>query len=243
MSSAADSRLLAKHPTMSDLKYYNPLNDPSIPPFSRTLTWKDISKRVDAREYWKAKQKLTPGNSRYHHFLAPLCGEIGDTRNEIKNHRLAVEYNPQSSNARNDYGLALYRQGRLDQAESQLLEAIALNKENVIAMNNLAAVYCKKGKFSKAQATCERVLTLDPNNAMAHRNIAKIFDTLGNTRDAVKHNRIAIQLGPGIHGVTEHADTMTYRNLARQLVARGQTVQGYAMQHYDAYRALAYKQN
>ena len=59
----------------------------------------------------------------------------------------------------------------------------------------------------------------------------------------MKHNRIAIQLGPGLAGATSHPDTMTYRNLARQLVARGQTESGYAMQHYDAYRALAYKQN
>ncbi|GMH97438.1 hypothetical protein TrVE_jg3236 [Triparma verrucosa] len=241
--SSANSRLLAKHPTMSDLEHYNPLNDPSLPPFSKNLTWKDIAKRVEAREYWKSKMKTNPGNSRYHHNLAPLHGEVNNTRDEIKHHRMAVEYNPGSSNTRNDYGLALYRQGRYDQAEVQLLEAIAINKENVVAMNNLAAVYCKKGKFSKAQKECERVITLDPNNAMAHRNIAKIFDTLGNTRDAVKHNRIAIQLGPGIHGVTQHADTMTYRNLARQLVARGQTVSGHANAHYDAYRALAYKVN
>jgi len=31
----------------------------------------------------------------------------------------------------------------------------------------------------------------------AHRNIARIFDTLGNTRDSLSHNRAALKLGPG----------------------------------------------
>jgi len=98
-------------------------------------------------------------------------------------------------------------------------------------------------QFAKAQGFCERAIQLNPNDAMAHRNLAKILDTLGNTRDAVKHNQIAIQLGPGKHGVTQHADTMTYRNLSRQLVARGQTIECKATAHYDQYRALAYKKN
>ncbi|GMI46177.1 hypothetical protein TrCOL_g4022 [Triparma columacea] len=240
---ASKSRLLAKHPTISDISKYNPMNDPNLPPFARNLSWQDIGRRVEAKEYWKTKMKQNPGNARYHHHVAPLYGEINDTRNEIKHHKLAVNYNPGSANARNDYGLALYKQGRYDQAELQLQEAISINRKHTTAMNNLAAVLCKKGKFTKAQEMCERVITLDSSNAMAHRNIAKIFDILGNTRDAVKHNRIAIQLGPGIQGRTHHPDTMTYRNLARQLVARGQTDSGHACEHYDAYRALAYKVN
>jgi tetratricopeptide (TPR) repeat protein len=123
------------------------------------------------------------------------------------------------------------------------MQCLHINPNHSLALNNMAAVMCKKGKFGKAQEYCERAITINPNDAMAHRNIAKILDTLGNTRDAVNHNRIAIQLGPGIRGVTEHADTMTYRNLARQLVARGQTESGHANAHYDAYRALAFKQN
>ena len=65
----------------------------------------------------------------------------------------------------------------------------------------------------------------------------------GDTRAAVKHNRQAIQLGPGIHGKTSHPDTMAYRNLSRQLVARGLTESGHANAHYDQYRALAGKVN
>ena len=67
-----NSQQLAKHPTMSDLEHYNPLNDPNLPPFSRALTWKEIGNRVSAREYWKMKIRQEPDNSRYHHHLAPL---------------------------------------------------------------------------------------------------------------------------------------------------------------------------
>ncbi|GMI24499.1 hypothetical protein TeGR_g12044 [Tetraparma gracilis] len=239
----AHQKALARHPTMSDQSMYNPLNDPMLPPFSQNLTWKDIGRRVEAREYWKDKIKQNRGNARYHHHLAPLRGEVKDTREEVKHHRLAAEYNPGDSNVLNDFALALYRQGKYDKAEVQLLQCLHVNPNHILALNNMAAVQCKKGKFSKAKEFCERAITLNPNDAMAHRNIAKILDTMGNTRDAVKHNRIAIQLGPGVHGVTQHADTMTYRNLARQLVARGQTESGHACAHYDAYRALSFKTN
>ena len=239
----AHQQALSRHPTLSDLTSYNPLNDSSLPPFSQTLTWSEIGGRVDAREYWLRKVKSDEGNGRYHHHVAPLYGEVNDTRSEIKHHRMATMLNPSDSNSLNDYALALYRQGRYDKAEEQLNQCLKVNPNHSLAMNNMAAVLCKKGKFKPAQEYCERAITLNPNDAMAHRNLAKICDTLGNTRDAVKHNRIAIQLGPGVTGVTHHADTMTYRNLSRQLVARGQTESGHANAHYDAYRALANKRN
>jgi hypothetical protein len=78
---ASKSRLLAKHPTISDISKYNPMNDPNLPPFARNLSWQDIGRRVEAKEYWKTKMKQNPGNARYHHHVAPLYGEINDTRN------------------------------------------------------------------------------------------------------------------------------------------------------------------
>jgi tetratricopeptide (TPR) repeat protein len=110
-------------------------------------------------------------------------------------------------------------------------------------MNNMAAVLCKQGDYGLAIKWCEKALEVDPNHAMSHRNLAKILDTRGDTRSAVQHNRQAIQLGPGIRGITDHADTMAYRNLSRQLVARGMTEEGHACAHFDQYRALAKKVN
>jgi len=109
---------------MSDQSLYNPMNDPTIPPFAQNLTWRQIQQRVDAREYWKMKMKANPGNSRYYHHVAPLYGEVKDTRNEIKHHRMATEYNPGDSNALNDFALALYRQGKYDQAEVSPIKLI-----------------------------------------------------------------------------------------------------------------------
>ena len=78
---------------------------------------------------------------------------------------------------------------------------------------------------------------------MIHRNIAKLRYVMGNSIEAVKHNRIAVRLGPGIHGIADKGDTQAYRRLAVQLVATGQRISGHAHQHYDAYRALSGKSN
>ena len=128
----------------------NEYNDPSIPPFAKVLTWRDISKRVDAREYWKYKQTVDRENARYHHNAAPLYGEIGDTVNEIRHHRLAVNKNPSNANARNDFGLALLKQGKLDRAEKEINEALAINPDHGLALNNMAAVLARKGKVREA---------------------------------------------------------------------------------------------
>lgn len=84
---------------------------------------------------------------------------------------------------------------------------------------------------------------LNPMDPMIHRNIAKLRHALGSSREAVKSNRIAIRLGPGIHATPEKGDFNAYRHLALQLVATGQRESGYAQEHYDAYRALAGKRN
>ena len=222
---------------------YNPVNDPTLPPFSKILTWTAIDQRLEATDYWKQKIRSVGDNARYHHHLAPLLGEVGDTRGELKHHRLAVGYNPSSANCRNDYGLALYKQGKFKEAAEQYELALRIQPDHIVAMNNFAACLCKLGDFNRATLMCESALEFQPDHAMTLRNLAKILDTRGNTRDAVKYNRKAIANGPGRHGVTEHADTMTYRNLARQLVARGQTEKGHALEHYDTYRSLAGKVN
>jgi Flp pilus assembly protein TadD len=279
------SRLHAQHSSSSSSSKQISAADRDAPPFSKPLTWIDVKARVDSRAYFLMKDGGNKGNSHYHHNLAPLYGEIGDVRNEIKHHRLAVEYNSTSSNALNDYGLALMKAGKLKLAEKQFVQALDFSPGHLLVTKNLAgksfiffslslhqvvfhsptstsslhyspslllllllilllllALFARDGRYTKSQEYCEKAIHIDPNDAMAHRNLAKILDTLGNTRGAVKHNRIAIQLGEGVRGGTQYDDTNAYRCLARQVVARGERMEGYAHEHYDQYRALAGKE-
>lgn len=78
---------------------------------------------------------------------------------------------------------------------------------------------------------------------MVHRNMAKLKDIMGNSLEAIKHNRVAIRLGPGMHAQSDRGDFEACRALSKQLVAAGLREQGQAQEHYDAYRALAGKRN
>jgi tetratricopeptide (TPR) repeat protein len=99
------------------------------------------------------------------------------------------------------------------------------------------------GKYKEAMKHAQRAALLRPADPMIHRNIARLADIMGSSLEAVKHNRIAIRLGPGMHAQPERGDIRAYRDLSLQLVATGQTKNGFALEHYDAHRALAGKQN
>lgn len=99
------------------------------------------------------------------------------------------------------------------------------------------------GRYTEALKHSEKASMLNPMDPMIHRNIAKLRHATGSSLEAVKSNRIAIRLGPGMHAISEKGDFTAYRNLALQLMATGQRESGYAQEHYDAYRALAGKRN
>jgi tetratricopeptide (TPR) repeat protein len=95
--------------------------------------------------------------------------------------------------------------------------------------------------YKQALEHAEMAVRIAPHDAMAHRNLAQIFDAMGNTRDAVSHNRQAIVRGPGKHGITDPPDALAYRRAAVQSVAMKETQRGHAHANYDAYRALMRK--
>ena len=102
-------------------------------------------------------------------------------------------------------------------------------------------LFSPPARYREALRHSEKAALLSPMDPMIHRNIAKLRNVMGNGIAAARHNRIAVQLGPGLHAVPEKGDFRAYRALAIQLVATGQREVGFAQEHYDAYRALSGK--
>mmetsp|Transcript_11014 Transcript_11014/g.25575 ORF Transcript_11014/g.25575 Transcript_11014/m.25575 type:complete len:253 (-) Transcript_11014:207-965(-) len=200
-------------------------------------------KRTHVVSSWYLQHKLKekPSNARLHKNLAPLLQEQGQRKQALKHLKCAVEFNPIDVDARNDYGLELFRLGRWDEAITEFHKALKVQPKHVCVHKNLSATYARRGRYKQAIHHAEEAVRLNPRDAQAHRNLAKLLDATGNSRDAVKHNRNAIQLGPGVRAGHEKYDTDTYRLLATQLVGRGELQSGHVHEHYDAFRALAGK--
>ena len=83
---------------------------------------------------------------------------------------------PQFSAPRIDLGIAYHRAGNLEAAETNLLQAIALNAEHPIAHNELGIVYRKTGRFSAARQSYAAALAVYPGYHFARRNLAVLCD-------------------------------------------------------------------
>jgi len=75
-----------------------------------------------------------------------------------------------------DLGIAYHRQGKLDEAEENLLQALGLNADHPVAHNELGIVYRKMGQFAKAKEHYETAIAVYPGYHHARRNLAILCD-------------------------------------------------------------------
>lgn len=75
-----------------------------------------------------------------------------------------------------DLGMAYHRQGDLDAAERNLLQALDLNADHPVAHNELGIVYRKAGRFTAAKRHYEAAIAVFPGYHHARRNLAILCD-------------------------------------------------------------------
>ena len=65
---------------------------------------------------------------------------------------------------------------KLDLAEAQLKQALAIEPDNPVAGNELALLYRQTGRFAEARAIYEKTLAKFPHFALAHKNLGVLCD-------------------------------------------------------------------
>ena len=85
----------------------------------------------------------------------------------------ALRLNPNLAEAHNNLGVALAKQGKMDQAEAHYAEALRLNPDYAEAHNNLGMALAAQGKMDQAEAQYVEALRLNPDYAEAHNNLGK----------------------------------------------------------------------
>jgi predicted CXXCH cytochrome family protein len=110
----------------------------------------------------------------------------------------------QDSGALNDLGNLDLQQGRLDQAEQALRQAISLNPDLPTAHNLLGITRLRKGDSQGAEAAFREAIRLQPDLAEARTNLGNLLAASGNFPQAIFHLRIAIADDP--NNVEAHFD-------------------------------------
>ncbi|MFH1403929.1 MAG: tetratricopeptide repeat protein [Candidatus Altiarchaeota archaeon] len=86
----------------------------------------------------------------------------------------AVRIDPKSAVARNNLGVACFRNGDVREAKEALMKAVELDPSYPSPHNNLGVVYESTGKIRKAKGEYETALRLCPDYKDAQHNLDRI---------------------------------------------------------------------
>lgn len=103
---------------------------------------------------------------------------------------------PASARAHMNFGYALQKRGRLEEATKHLKEAIRLSPDYFAAHNNLGGLFLGQGRLDEGAKHLEIAIRIKPNDPMAHNNLGTAFQFLGKLEDAVPRYQAAIRLRP-----------------------------------------------
>ena len=111
-------------------------------------------------------------------------------------YRRAIELRPDYPQARNNLGVALGAQGRLDEAVAAYRRALQLYPNDAEIHNNLGVALARQAQLDEAVAEYRRAIQLQPGLVEAHDNLATALKNQGRVDEAVAASRRALELQP-----------------------------------------------
>jgi protein O-mannosyl-transferase len=163
------------------------------------LSWRESHQYVDAETLYRTTIARNPGAWMAHHNLAALKarGSAADLEVAVAHANEAIRLNPSDPDAHNTLGIALQRQGRLEDAAANYAAAIRLRPGRASAHNNLGTVRQAQGRLDEAAGHYAEALRVEPRYGEAHRNFGLVLEGLGRIDEAVAHLREAVRMEPG----------------------------------------------
>jgi tetratricopeptide (TPR) repeat protein len=113
----------------------------------------------------------------------------------------------------NSYGVALFNEGRTEEAEPHLRKAVRLAPAFVVARNNLTKVYLKEGKLNEAIEQINELISHNEGTAEVYYNLAAALEIQKKYEDAIKYYAKSLELNPW--------DPDTNKRMGITLVAAG----------------------
>jgi tetratricopeptide (TPR) repeat protein len=148
-----------------------------------------------------------------------------DYRSPVDLFAADVRRRPANAYARANLGMALFEQGRLEEAVGALREALRLKPIYPVAEDDLGNALLRLGRREEAEACYRRALREDPRFAAAHNNLGRARLQAGDPAGAGEEIAAALQLDPVL--------TEARSNRAGMLARSGHLVQAVA-----EYRAI-----
>jgi tetratricopeptide (TPR) repeat protein len=137
----------------------------------------------DAVEMFEAAAARYPvvGLDYLYQTIVRMYVSLPDFDKAIDAARRRVTVNPNNDDAHRALGDLLLRQGRHDEALTEMLAALFVNARNAGAYSGMAQVYVRTGRFSEAVEASRRAIDVDPGNREARYALATALARSGRT--------------------------------------------------------------
>lgn len=190
--------------------------DPAMPEaaYPLALGYEAAGKTDAAIEALEQALRIRPDFTEPRYALAGCCRKRGDFEGELGLLAEVVRRAPGLAEAHFNYGLALQRQEKPDQAIEQLRSAATLDARNpqyVLALG----VALSRTNNSEGVEILRGAAALAPSNAAVHYNYALALASAGSTAHAIREFEAAIRLDPnhsdarrGLGVTLMHADRL-----------------------------------
>jgi tetratricopeptide (TPR) repeat protein len=143
----------------------------------------------EAIEQYRKALELDPASASAHYNLGGALVRRGEPAVAERHFRAALERKP-SAPAYAGLGLALYQQGRVDEAIASLHDAIEADPKDAAAYDPLGTILVEQGKLEEAASNYRLVVRYRPS-AAAHQKLAEVLMRLGRTDEARKEMEMA----------------------------------------------------
>jgi protein O-mannosyl-transferase len=150
--------------------------------------------------------------------------QVGQWKNSITIFKHAIEVTdkkyPNFAPAYDNLGIALFHEGKTEEAHSHFKIAVALAPEYPLPHNNLGATLFSVGEVEEAISQYKIAIKLKPSFAEAHNNLGNALLSERRTEEAITHYKMAINLKPDYAtahynlGVAHHNNHMTEKAIA-----------------------------
>jgi Flp pilus assembly protein TadD len=125
-----------------------------------------------------------------------VAWQAGDFKSALEHLRVAADLKPQDAYVQYLYGLSLWKSGRLDEAETALVQSSTLKGDSIKTWINLARVRLERDAFDTALEATDRALAIDPDSADALHQRGRALNDLRRTDEAIESLEKARGIAP-----------------------------------------------
>ena len=153
----------------------------------------------DAALLWRDTVEKVPGNARANNNYAnALTGDTDTCAEAIRYCQRAIDLNPDYEPAYNNYGYALAKLGRNDEALGYYNKALGFGRRLglEVTLCNRATALTRLGRTVEAESDFKASLALAPDNTEALNNYGNLLCTLGRSREAIECFDRALAIEP-----------------------------------------------